>query len=34
MPIAKVCAMMGISKPTLYADVRASGPGQIEPGAT
>ncbi len=33
MPIAKICTMMGISKPTLYAYVRAADPAKIEPGA-
>ena len=33
MPIAKICTMMGISKPTLYAYVRAANPAKIEPGA-
>ena len=30
-PIAKICQMMGISKPTLYAYVRAADPGALEP---
>jgi transposase-like protein len=30
MPIAKICAMMGISKPTLYSYVRAADPGAID----
>ena len=32
MPIAKICTMMGISKPTLYAYVRAADPAKLEPG--
>ncbi len=28
MPIAKICAMMGISKPTLYSYVRAADPAK------
>ena len=31
VPIARICAMMGISKPTLYAYVRAADPGKVEP---
>ncbi|WP_299822844.1 helix-turn-helix domain-containing protein [uncultured Jannaschia sp.] len=30
-PIAKICQMMGISKPTLYSYVRAADPGKVEP---
>ena len=33
MPIAKICRMMGISKPTLYSYVRAADPGRVEPAA-
>lgn len=33
MPIAKIYAMMGISKPTLYAYVRAADPAKIDTGA-
>ena len=29
--IAKICHMMGISKPTLYSYVRAADPGTVEP---
>ena len=31
LPIAKICRMMGISKPTLYSYVRAADPGAVEP---
>lgn len=31
IPIARICAMMGISKPTLYAYVRAADPARTGP---
>ena len=31
LPIRRICAMMGISKPTLYSYVRAADPAQVEP---
>lgn len=30
MPIAKICRMMGTSKPTPYSYVRAADPGAVD----